>query len=36
MTSFGAEVVDLPGYNPSFKVMASNYYKLATLIFFPN
>lgn len=26
MTSFGAEVVDQPGYNPSYKVMASHYY----------
>ena len=33
-TSFGAEVVDLPGYNPSFEVMAPHYYKLAILIFF--
>ena len=32
MKLFGAEVVDLPGYNPSFKVMASHYYKLAILI----
>ena len=34
MTPSGAEVVDLPGYNPSFKVMASHYYKLKNLIFF--
>ena len=34
MTSFGAEVVDLAGYNPSFKIMASHYYKFAILIFF--
>lgn len=27
MTSFGAEVVDQPGYNPSYKVMASHYYQ---------
>jgi len=25
MTSFGAEIVDQPGYNPSYKVMASHY-----------
>lgn len=27
MTSFGAEVVDAPGYNPSYKVMTSHYYQ---------
>ena len=36
MTSLEAEVVDLTGYNPSLKVMASHYYKLAILIFFSN
>lgn len=36
MTSFGAKVVDAPGYNPSFKVMTSHYYQNEQLKIFSN